>query len=100
MAETENDTTVELLQEIEKLQRGLKRLKLRVQRSRDTQRPKQQDTESFSRGEEVIIINPRPGQDKTGKIDKVHESGWITVIGSRTKAKIKRVAKNIRRKLD
>ena len=89
MTETETDS---ILQDIQDLQEGLERLKLKVERrigtndtaAANTRRLPVQTrrrTGPLQIGEEVIIKNPKRGQEKFGTVEKIHASGWITVSG-------------------
>ena len=115
--ETGDSETESILRDIEELQEGLERLKLKVERRRvsgiardenavrNTRNPKTVNRSGPLRvGEEVIIRNPKKGQEKTGTVGKVHASGWITVNGwkkvngVRVETKIKRIRANLIRK--
>ena len=109
MTETEDETTENILRDIQDLQEGLEKLKLKVERRRSVnQRGETQGVHYGSGplrvGEEVIIRNPKKGQEKVGTVGKVHVSGWITVNGwkrvngVRIETKIKRIRSNLIRK--
>ena len=103
MTETEDETTESILQEIQELQEGLERLKLKVNQRSEAPRVRN-GTGPLRVGEEVVIRNPKKGQEKVGFVRKVHASGWITVNGwkrvngVRIEAKIKRIRSNLIRK--
>ena len=115
MTETEVDTTESILQDIRAIQADLERLRLKVEQNRDTNNTEFGNTRGvpnrFRRrtgplqiGEEVIIKNPKRGQEKFGTVEKIHVSGWVTIRGwkkidgVRSETKIKRIRSNLVRK--
>ena len=109
MTETADVITEEFLKDIQDIQNGLERLRLKVKqrRSINPRSETSRDCHGSGRlkvGEEVIIRNPKKGQEKVGTVGKVHVSGWITVNGwkrvngVRIETKIKRIRSNLVRK--
>ena len=115
MTETDDDLTESILQDIQDLQEGLEKLKLKVEQRRILSSARSENstgntprvrigTGPLQVGEEVVIRNPKKGQEKVGIVGKIHASGWITVNGwkrvngARVEAKIKRIRTNLTRK--
>ena len=109
MTETTGVTTEEILRDIQDIQESLERLRLRVEERRNTGSRSEtahgrQRSGSLRVGDEVVIRNPKKGQEKVGFVGKVHVSGWITVNGwkrvngVRVETKIKRIRSNLIRK--
>ena len=115
MMENNDDNTEDILRDIQTLQESLERLKLKVERRRNNSAAgagsaRRETARVRGRsgplqvGEEVIIRNPKKGQEKFGTVGKVHNTGWITVNrwtrvnGVRVETKIKRIKANVVRK--
>ena len=98
-----------LIKRIEEIEEKLEDLKIAVKRSfileestvkeeevKDKIRPRG----SFEEGEQVIILNPKPGQQKEGRIKRYNSiTGWATVT-TVDGSNIRRLKKNIRRRSD
>ena len=109
MTETTSVATEEILQGIQEIQESLERLRLKIEQRRNTGSRSEtardrQGSGSLRVGDEVIIRNPKKGQENVGFVGKVHVSGWITVNGwkrvngVRIQTNIKRIRSNLVRK--
>jgi len=88
----------QLLETIEDLERQLQELKLDL--SSNDREPNY--TDPLEVGEEVVILNPKKGQESNGVLDKIHRrtkrATIITTNERGGKEKIVRLLVNIRRK--
>ena len=98
-----------LIKRIEEIEEKLEDLKIAVKRSfilqestvkEEEVKDKVQPSASFEEGEQVIILNPKPGQHKEGRIKRYNSiTGWVTVT-TVDGNNIRRLRKNIRRRSD
>ena len=98
-----------LIKRIEEIEEKLEDLKIAVKRSfileestvkEEEVKDKIRPSASFEEGEQVIILNPKPGQQKEGRIKRYNSiTGWATVT-TVDGSNIRRLKKNIRRRSD
>ena len=79
----------ELLHKIKEIENLLKDVKLEVSelltkeegvKEENNNKNNQQNKDSFDEGEEVVILNPKPGQQKQGTVKRYNRlTGWVTI---------------------
>ena len=90
---------IERIEEIEDL---LKALKLSVLEQRvgteQTSGEERRPSHGLAVGDEVVVLNPRPGQERDGRITKVNnETGFVTIVGLNFGDRISRKHTNVRK---
>ena len=84
----------DLIQRITEIEEQLRALKVEVQELEDQDQQAQPAKKFYEIGDQVVINNPRFGQDREGIVSKANfETGWITI--QTTKGKVRRQYFNI-----
>jgi len=92
-----SDRNTDIIKQIEDIEEQLKRLRIELGEGKPIKR-----TGQYKTGEEVLILNPKAGQGKSGKLLKVNQiTRYVTIdtINSRgNKEKVVRSFGKIKRK--
>ena len=70
-----SDRKVDIIKQIEDIEQQLKKLRIELGREKSFKR-----TGQYEIGEEVVILNPKAGQGKSGKLLKVNQiTRYVTI---------------------
>jgi len=81
-----SDNNTDIIKQIEDIERQLKQLRIEVGKGKPFKR-----TGPYKTGEEVVILNPKAGQGKSGKLLKVNQITRYVTIDTSTPKDIRRI---------
>ena len=89
-----NDDEVQnIINQLKDLQLEQRRLVGRLERARHRERTEEREDRAFAIGEQVRIVNPKPGQEDRGEITKI--GGTRVTVKTATNKKIQREPQNL-----
>ena len=91
------DRNTRIIQKIEALEKQLKDLKIELKKETDPPKATYTKDTDIKAGDEVSILNPRPGQDKEGVVTKINSLTKYVSVRT-TKGTLVRTRKNVARK--